>query len=91
MVVLQKTLGKAEKRKKQRVECLEKVEFVVDGKTYMGVMESMGVGGFFVRTNKSFAVGKNVNISFYARSKNGDVNFSGEITRTNVKGFAVKI
>ncbi len=82
---------KEDRRKKPRVECSETVNFVINGNSYKGILDSMGVGGFFINTDKSFSVGEKVKVSFYSIIKKGHVNFSGEIMRANVKGFAVKI
>ena len=91
MAIPRKKSRREDRREKLRIECSEEVKFVVEEKTYKGIMDSMGVGGFFIKTDKSFSKGQKVDISFYVRSKEGKVDFSGEIVRTNVKGFAVKI
>ncbi len=65
------------------------VEYAVAEGIFRDIMKTISAGGFFVRTDRSIAVGQTISASFPLFDFETPVHIEGRVTRRDPDGFAV--
>jgi hypothetical protein len=66
------------------------VKFEVDNKTYEGVTENVSSGGAFINSLTPLTIGQMVKLEIPLKRKGKIARLTGQVTRTNLRGFGVK-
>ena len=88
---VQQNINTNDRRHDPRVLCKVDVEYENKGRVYKGVMQNMGVGGFYILSQNPPPPSAVIRVSFYSSHKPGHLNFYARVTRISHDGFGVKI
>ena len=78
-----------DKREYVRINTRQRVEFVVDGRTYYGTIENKSHGGIFIKTRENFTVGQDISMTFQSPMLINEER-TGKIARVAPNGIGVK-
>jgi hypothetical protein len=77
-------------RKHPRRDAEIPVKYEVDQQKYEGLTENVSSGGVFISTLYPISVGQIVKLEIPLKRKGRIARLTGEVTRTNLRGFGVK-
>ena len=77
-------------RQHTRKDAAIPVKFEVDNKTYEGVTENVSSGGAFINSLTPITIGQMVKLEIPLKRKGKAARLTGQVTRTNLRGFGVK-
>ena len=77
-------------RKHPRKDAEIPVKYEVDQQKYEGITENVSSGGVFISTLYPIAVGQIVKLEIPLKRKGKFARLTGQVTRSNVRGFGVK-
>lgn len=80
----------AERRQHPRRVPLVIVDFAVHGRAYRGFIHNISVGGAFIETRESFAVGTKITMTFVSSKDQKPTKVTGEIVRSGPQGIGVR-
>ena len=66
------------------------VKYEVDNQSYEGITENVSRGGVFINTLYPIAVGQIVKLEIPLKRKGKFARLTGQVTRSNIRGFGVK-
>jgi len=66
------------------------VKYEFENQKYEGITENVSSGGVFINTISSISVGQMIKLEIPLKKKGKIARLTGQVTRTNVRGFGVK-
>jgi len=77
-------------REHPRKDAAIPVKYEVDNQTYEGITENVSSGGAFITTDYPTSIGHQVRLEIPLKMKGKIARLTGQVTRTNSRGFGVK-
>ena len=77
-------------REHPRKNAAIRVKYEVDNKSYEGVTENVSSGGAFINSITPITIGQTVKLEIPLKRKGKIARLTGQVTRTNLRGFGVK-
>ena len=77
-------------REHPRKDAAIRVKYEFENVTYEGVTENVSSCGAFIRSDYPMSVGQNVKLWIPLKKKGRIARLTGQVTRTNLRGFGVK-
>ncbi len=77
-------------REHPRRDAVIPVKYEVDNQTYEGITENVSSGGAFITTDYPMSIGQQVRLEIPLKVKGKIARLTGQVTRTNLRGFGVK-
>lgn len=77
-------------RQHARKDAAIPVKYKVDNKSYEGVTENVSSGGAFINSLTPITIGQMVKLEIPLKRKGKIARLTGQVTRTNLRGFGVK-
>ena len=77
-------------REHPRKDAAIRVKYEFENVTYEGVTENVSSGGTFIRSDYPMSVGQNVKLWIPLKKKGRIARLTGQVARTNLRGFGVK-
>ena len=78
-------------REHPRKDAAIPVKYEVDNQTYEGITENVSSGGVFINSDyPNMSIGQQVRLKIPLKKKGKIARLTGQVTRTNIRGFGVK-
>ena len=77
-------------REHPRKDAAIPVKYEVDNQSYEGITENVSSGGVFIKSDYPLSVGQKVKLWIPLKKKGRIARLTGQVTRTNLRGFGVK-
>jgi hypothetical protein len=77
-------------REHPRKDAAIPVKFESDDQQFEGITENVSSGGVFIKTDYPLSIGQVVKMEIPLKKKGRIARLTGQVTRTNVRGFGVK-
>ena len=73
-----------------RKDAAIQVKYEFENETYAGVTENVSSGGAFIRSDYPMSIGQNVRLWIPLKKSGRIARLTGQVARTNLRGFGVK-
>jgi len=77
-------------REHPRKDAAISVKYESENQTYEGITENVSSGGVFIKSDYPLSVGQKVKLWIPLKKKGRIARLTGQVTRTNLRGFGVK-
>lgn len=77
-------------RENPRKDAAIPVKYEFENRNYEGIAENVSSGGVFIKSDYPLSIGQKVKLWIPLKKKGRIVRLTGQVTRTNLRGFGVK-